>query len=560
MSETSDEESGAAAHEPGHGWRLGRRGLFKAAAAGAAAPVVASAMCGAPAQAGPAAPLGPWQHAIGAPRGADVAVKVGRSQEGRFGLLFKNLPAYQPPDDLLASLARSMTDPRSPGKDPSDGDQWDNPDITAGYTFFGQFVDHDITRDTTPIPQQRTDPHGLKNFDSPMFDLGSVYGRGPAADPQLYDPDEPGYLAVVQHSGLFDLPRAANGGAYLGDPRNDENIIVAQLHVAFLKFHNALMDQGLGFAEAQRQTVWHYQWLIVKEFLPRICGAGLVDMLMRLGSRIPWYRPRSTVRPMIPIEFSVAAYRFGHSMVRPEYEMNDADTGPIFPFPGDSRDDLRGSRPIPSNYRADWSYFFDIPGLPRPDGLNHARLIDTHLAMPLHDLPDSVVPRDPTIPLFTNLAERNLLRGKRLGLPAGQDVARMLLQKPLTNAQLGLTDRRWGGKAPLWFYVLKEAEIQQKGRRLGTTGGMLVAGTLLTLLFLDRTSYVHARPAWQPATVPFTVGDFLLRAGVIRFPAPEPEEPEVGEPEVEEPEVEFDDELEVEEPEAAPAPGTTSGA
>jgi hypothetical protein len=481
-----------------------------AAAAGAAAPVVLSATS---AQAAPGALPGAWQHAIGAPRGSDIAVSVGRAQEGRFGLLFKNLPAHQPPDDLLGSLARSMADPRPPGQDPSDHDQWDNPDITGGYTFFGQFVDHDITRDTTPIPQQRTDPHGLKNFDTPMFDLGSVYGRGPEADPQLMDPARPGRLAVVEHSGLSDLPRAADGTAYLGDPRNDENIIIAQLHVGFLKFHNALMDQGLAFAEAQRQTVWHYQWLIVNEFLPRICGQRIVDGLMALGKRIPWYRPRNTLRPMIPIEFSVAAYRFGHSMVRPEYEMNDADTGPVFALPGDPRDDLRGSRPIPSNYKADWTYFFDVPGRPRPDGLNFARLIDTRLAMPLHNLPRTVVALDQT-PLYTNLAERNLLRGKRLGLAAGQDVARALLQRPLTNEELGLTDRRWGGKAPLWFYLLKEAELLENGRRLGPTGGRLVAGTLLTLLHLDRTSYVHARPVWKPSTTPFTVGHFLQRAGV----------------------------------------------
>jgi hypothetical protein len=282
--------------------------------------------------------------------------------------------------------------------------------------------------------------------------------------------------------------------------------------VAFLRFHNALRDEGKSFAQAQRLTIWHYQWLIVNEFLPRICGQKLSSGLVALGSKIPWYKPKNPNRPMIPVEFSVAAYRFGHSMVRPEYEMNDADTGPIFAHPGDPRDDLRGSRPVPPNYKADWTYFFDIPGRPRPDGLNFSRLMDTNLAMPLHDLPPTVVPRDST-PLFTDLAERNLLRGKRLGLAAGQDVAKSLLQRPLTNAELGLSDPRWAGKAPLWFYLLKEAELTQGGRRLGPTGGLLVAGTLLTLLFLDRSSYVNAKPRWAPST-PFTVGHFLQRAGV----------------------------------------------
>ena len=491
---------------------MGRRAFLRAAAVGAAAPVIASACPFSAASAAPAARLGAWQHAIGAPRGSDIAVTVGREQEGRFGLLFKKLPAFEPPDELLGALARTMTDPRPPGQDPSNHDRWDNPDITAGYTFLGQFIDHDITRDTTPLPAQKADPRGLTNFDTAMFDLGSVYGRGPDADPQLYDPARPGYLLVNEHDGLYDLPRAADGTAYIGDPRNDENLVIAQLHVAFLRFHNALRDGGKGFAEAQRLTTWHYQWLIVQEFLPRICGQKLVNGLLALGAKIPWYKPKNRNRPMMPIEFSVAAYRFGHSMVRPEYEMNDADTGPVFAHPGDPRDDLRGSRPVPANYKADWTYFFDVPGRPRPDGLNLARLMDGNLAMPLHDLPATVVSRDST-PLFTDLAERNLLRGKRLGLAAGQDVAKALGLHPLSNAELGLSDPGWKGKAPLWFYVLKEAELTKDGRCLGPTGGALVAGTLLTLLFLDPTSYVHVRPRWTPSTTPFTVGHFLQRAG-----------------------------------------------
>src|SRR4051812_37424573 len=409
MDRRADETAGG---EPSAFPGFSRRNFFRAVGVGAAAaPVIATA--GAlPASA--AAP-GTWQHAVGAPRGADIAVAVGRDQEARFGLLFKKLPAYSPPDDAITSLAVSMTDPRAPAMDPSDGDQWDNHDVTAGYTFLGQFIDHDLTRDTTPMPLQRVDPRGLKNFDTPMFDLGSVYGLGPNADPQLYDPQRPGYLLVNEHDGMFDLPRAADGTAYVGDPRNDENLIIAQLHVGFLRFHNALRDEGRSFDEARRLTTWHFQWLMVNEFLPRVCGADLVTRLFALGSKIPWYKPKNPRRPMMPLEFSVAAYRFGHSMVRPEYEMNDAHTFPIFTTAGDPRDDLRGSRPIPPGHRADWTYFFDIPGKARPEGLNFSRLMDTNLAKGLHDLPETVVPRDIT-PLFTDLAERNLLRGKRLGL------------------------------------------------------------------------------------------------------------------------------------------------
>jgi hypothetical protein len=150
-----------------------------------------------------------------------------------------------------------------------------------------------------------------------------------------------------------------------------------------------------------------------------------------------FYRPKNPTKPFMPIEYSVGAYRFGHSMVRPEYEMNDAHTRAFF---GAEGNDLRGSRVIPSELQADWSYFFDVPGMARPDGLNFARLIDSNIALPLHDLPPTVVPRDIT-PAFVDLAERNLLRGKRLGLPSGQDTATAMGIRPLTNAELGSRTR-----------------------------------------------------------------------------------------------------------------------
>src|SRR5215213_1305385 len=113
-------------------------------------------------------------------RGLDIATKVGRAAEGRFGLMFHSLKPYVVADELLESLGTSMLDPRVPQTDPSLHDKFDNYDITGGYTFFGQFIDHDMTRDTTPLALAKKDPRGALNFDTPFFDLGSVYGRGPA--------------------------------------------------------------------------------------------------------------------------------------------------------------------------------------------------------------------------------------------------------------------------------------------------------------------------------------------------------------------------------------------
>lgn len=166
---------------------------------------------------------------------------------------------------------------------------------------------------------------------------------------------------------------------------------------------------------------------------------------------------------------------------------------------------------VPTRFRADWTYFYDVPGRPVPRGRNFARLIDTKLALPLHSMPAEILPNTPSM---LNLAERNLLRGTRLGLPAGQDVARAMGVKPLANVQLGLSnDPGWGGKAPLWFYVLKEAEVLRSGQRLGPVGGRMVAEVVLGILALDKTSYFAARPAYTPSAA--RMGDLLLAAGVV---------------------------------------------
>jgi hypothetical protein len=123
------------------------------------------------------APDKPWKHAIGDPRGSDIASTAGKQTEARFGFMFKDPPSYGPPDELLQQLAAQMGEPT--------GAALENPDILSGEVFLGQFIDHDMTFDRTPMPEQELDPKGLVNFDSPFLDLASVYGRGPDLDPQF---------------------------------------------------------------------------------------------------------------------------------------------------------------------------------------------------------------------------------------------------------------------------------------------------------------------------------------------------------------------------------------
>src|SRR3954451_22732468 len=178
-----------------------RRQLFSRAAAALGTGVAVQATGGLDPAAAAAKGGGPWGHAVGDPRGSDIAVTTGRGAEARFGLMFKKLPAYAPADGLLLDLADQMKDPRKPGTDPSTVDQFDNPCVPAGFTFLGQFIDHDMTRDTTPLTQQQADPKGLVNFDTPRFDLGSVYGQGPTVSKVLYEADGKRLKLVLNSEG-----------------------------------------------------------------------------------------------------------------------------------------------------------------------------------------------------------------------------------------------------------------------------------------------------------------------------------------------------------------------
>ncbi len=482
----------------------------------------------------PGAPAETAAHAVGDPRGAEIAARVDRRLEARFGLMFKGLAPFAPSDGLLNWLANSMNDGKAPLSDVKDSDvPFDNPGIPAGYIYFGQFVDHDMTLDKTPLTHRLQDPMAMRNYDTPWFDLGSIYGKGIKGSPELYDQDPArhGYLKVWEHDGLVDVPRDDVGAAYLGDPRNDENLIVNQLHIVFIRLHNKFMSQGMTYAQAQRQTRWHYQWLIVNDYLPRIVGKDVVSSLIKREGTIKFtgsfYKPEHPANPYMPIEYSGAAYRFGHSMIRAEYEMQDGHTVPI--FGRDGFEDLRGNRPIPANLWCDWNYFFDIPGLEPPDDRNMSRLIDSQISLPLFTLPSTVVA--PTAKAIVALAQRNLLRGKRLGLPCGQDVAVAMGVTPLTNEQLGLRQPGWGGKAPLWYYVLKEAELLSKGRKLGPVGGRIVAEVILGIMALDPESYFNLKPAfqWQEKK---TIGDVILLADALdprsRIVAPDDEVDETG--------------------------------
>lgn len=369
----------------------------------------------------------------------------------------------------------------------------------------------------------------------------------------LYDPASFSTKLAISKDGV-DLARTADGVALIGDPRNDENMLLAQLHLTLMKFHNRVVDllrdgkitDALGefvppkppdepdheqptatldqlldvenyyndvFASAQQLVRWHYQWIIVHEFLPTVADEKVVRDIERHGPR--FYRPGD--RPFIPAEFAVAAFRMGHPTIRSSYRVNENFAGKIFPddpeAPTAPRTDLRGG-PVDAEHAVDWRFFFDVG---QRGDLQFAKRLDATLNTQLLDLPVSAVPGAKEGALarpVASLVVRNLLRSEAQGLPSGQDVARKIGETPLTDEQLG-TD----GPIYLWYYILKEAEVLADGRHLGPVGSRLVAEVLIGLLDADPTSYRSAFPAWQPTLGrregSFGIADLLRVAGVL---------------------------------------------
>jgi hypothetical protein len=429
-------------------------------------------------------------------------------------------------DNLAAGPVALIVDPLLSANNPN------NPSQTAGSTFLGQFLDHDVTFDTGSRMGQPTAPESASNGRTPALDLDSVYGAGPVGSPQLYEPLDRAMFRV-EHGGQFeDLPRLGDNSAIVADPRNDENLIISGLQCAFLKFHNAAVqfvrsrgvtDTQEAFARARQLTTWHYQWMAVHEVLPQFVGQAMVDDVLLHGRQ--WYRP-AMGEAFIPVEFQGAAYRMGHSMIRPSYranlkgDQNQAFFAMLFdPAMSDGPDpaDLSGGHRAARRFIG-WQTFFDFgDGEVKPN-----KLIDTKLSSPLFALPmRAIASRD--LPIV--LPQRTLLRHVTWMLPSGQGIARTMGAPVLASGDLQELSAYGLGlekSTPLFYYVLKEAELQAGGRHLGAVGGRIVAEVILGLLQTDPDSYMVRNPTWTP-TLPrrdgttsgdFGMVDFLTFAGV----------------------------------------------
>lgn len=427
---------------------------------------------------------------------------------GRFARLFQHLPPLYVDPLVLHEVGK-------PGGKMEDKGAPNLTDHTAaGLIFFGQFVDHDITLDDSSSLTASNDPTATENVRTPTLDLDCVYGDGPGGHPYLYGnggtlltgADYPP-SQLPNWLNQDDLPRTPTGTAIIGDPRNDENRIISQMQLGFLRFHNTVVGSGKSFEEARRIVRWHYQWIVVNEFLRTICGSWVVDDILANGRKV--YRPEclGAREPFIPIEFATAAYRFGHTMIPQQVRVKVGGPQHVILDPSSALG--KGFEPVTNPAGVvEWAAMLDSGN----GQYERAGEVDAKLAKALLAL--SFNPPGPT-----SLAVRNLLRAQSFLVPSGEQVAAAMIEAGAAGIEPAMIEAvRAAGKnlgfgkaTPLWVYVLLEGKVIgrldegaqgqkkfSKGEGLGPVGARFVAEVILGLLELDPRSFLGSNRNWSP--------------------------------------------------------------
>jgi hypothetical protein len=411
-----------------------------------------------------------------------------------YARMFPEIPAFRSEEKFLRALGRvgGVCDCEAMDDTPES-----LADTAAGWPIFGQFIAHDITADRSRL-RSDTDTAGLINARSPKLNLECLYGGGPTGHPYLFQREDPAKFPLGKDEA--DIQRNEDGTAVIGDPRNDSHRLISQFHLAVQKAHNAFVDEARAcgiadehiFDEASRQMRWHYQWIILHEFLPSLIGEQAAADVRSEGPR--YFHPSE--HAFIPLEFANAAYRYGHGQIRHRYQLN-AHSGllPLFP-------DLLGFRPVPREHVVDWRMFFDSAGA---SCAQRAKKIDGRLIHSLLQLPLAIT-GECEMDDYHSLAVRDLQRGQGVGLPSGEAVASHIGVSPLDAKEIGISSIGWYDDTPLWYYILREAAVLENGHRLGPVGARIVADVLVGLIDSDRNSYRHSEREWQPRK---TLSDLL---------------------------------------------------
>lgn len=395
-------------------------------------------------------------------------------RKDHFIRLFPELEPLELDDKKCWAYAEKMMDWGGP-------DAPDSKTVTNGIGIFSQFLAHDITFDANSRLRAGNRLATITNDRTTNLDLDCVYGQ--RTQDFYFDTEDTDKLLLGkkytdgQHRWQ-DLQRNAQYKAIIPDARNDENIIVSRMQVLFIRFHNRLVDHLRAgdcppnvYAAARRLAIWHYHWLIIHEFL-----AAMLDPV--IWNRLLKEPAKHYVEPgALPLEFTGAAFRVGHSQTRDLNRINDETEKKLF--------DL-GFFSAMEEF-VDWRYLFDFG-----DGrVQYARQIDTKIGRSFHKIPfvKSKDRKDKSLPF------RNIRRGVGYGLPSGETVAMRLGFDPL---EVPLTQKLSCVGTPLWYYILFEAECGG-GEHLGPVGGTILGECFLTIMRHDEESYLRRYPRWRPS-------------------------------------------------------------
>ncbi|WP_129775864.1 peroxidase family protein [Peristeroidobacter soli] len=336
--------------------------------------------------------------------------------------------------------------------------------IDVGYTYLGQFIAHDIVPQTNPIPGQSRDV-------LPYLNMDSVYGSGAQTATLL---DAHGLFPIKRQTpqGPEDLPRT-NGVPNIPELRNDDNVIVSQLHLFWQRFHNTILRRGYAndVGQARAMSTLTFQLVVVEDYLRQVLAPAVFDSVFRFDRR--WLNLPS--RP-IAREFAHAAFRFGHSMVRPFYESFPNQPDVTLP------ELFQTNRNLDPRLELDFRRMFGWPVL--NNRVEDAMTIDPFITREMRQVP---IPTGVTI----NIAEMNLRAGAQL--PPGKAYVQQLLAGP-NGAKLAaafgvqplpdlgpLTGRLPATSGitidnlPLWPYLLVEAVHASEGKHLGVVGSLICA-------------------------------------------------------------------------------------
>ena len=462
------------------------------------------------------------------------------SDEGHYCRLFKCWPNRPTPGTpefntfvrALQELVEQMSDDGSrvcEGKPEAP--------INAGYTYIGQFLDHEVTNDETKVDEAwKLEPHQIKNGQTPRIDLSHLYGGGPQhrKDGILYDGDRfrvgdkvQSIIAPDQGSRSFDVG-FEKGTLLIADDRARENVILRQITAVFARLHNLAVEQWNSFDRARQQTIWQFQRLVVEDYLNEVLDPTVYkSVFVDHEPMVKW------TNFSIPVEFSVAAFRFGHSMVRDNYFLSEQTDKTLLEL----LERALKHEPLEAEWEIDWGAFFQNAST---STVITARPIDIRIAPGLFEVPiptlmlfnagvSSFFVRDNTI----RLPLVSLMRGSGLALASGQYVARRFGEPVLTEDELtndcngkitpqGEILKKYGltRETPLFYYVLKESEVRNNGNELGPTGSHIVAETIYTALKRDPKSYMNDPAGAIPPTWEFpsgrdtikSLGDLFARA------------------------------------------------